>query len=411
MNLSLFIARRYFFSQQKKSFINVISIISMIGVAVGSAALVIALSVFNGLEELIRSLYGTFDPELRITAQTGKSFEVDSLFLQRVAAVPGVGVVTEVIEDNALLRYQDAQMVAKVKGVSDNFITQQRMANVMVGGQLRFYDEQDGREMAIVGLGVQYALGISLKNEFALLQVWYPRTSRRLGLTVESAFNRSSLAPGGVFAIEKQYDDQYIFVPLRFAQDLMNYGARRTALEIKTVPDAGIRRVQSQLRAELGEAFLVQNSDEQHASLLRAIRVERLFVFLTFAFIIFIASFNIFFSLSMLAIEKKRDVAVLYALGATRSFVRRMFMTEGALIAFIGAGVGLSVGWLVCWLQARYELISMGMETAVTDAYPVAIDPLDFLLSGALIVLITLLATYRPAARAAREAEQRQLQL
>ncbi|MGB3619150.1 MAG: FtsX-like permease family protein [Catalinimonas sp.] len=412
MNLPFYIARRYFSSGKKKSFISIISVLSMLGVAVGVAALVIALSVFNGLEDLIRRLYGTFDPQLQITAVTGKSFEIDSTQLRRLEATEGVRYVTEVIEDNALLRYRDAHIVVKLKGVSDNFTQQSRLDSAMIDGQLRLTAGE--RDYAIVGLGVQYALNITTEaRREALsdpstglypLQFWHPKPDIRAGagLSPEQAFTRLNIQPGGVFSIEQQFDDNYVFVPLRFAQELTGYEHRRTALEIQATPGADLRAVKRRVQTLMGEAFSVRDSDEQHAGLIRAIRVERLFVFLTFAFILGIASFNIFFSLSMLAIEKKHDVAVLFALGATPGFVRRLFLSEGALIAFTGAAVGLTIGLAFGLIQQAYGVVPMGMNTAILDAYPVKLQASDFVLSGVLIVLITLAASYRPAMQAAR---------
>ncbi|SDK77910.1 lipoprotein-releasing system permease protein [Catalinimonas alkaloidigena] len=399
MQLPLFVAKRYFFSRKKKSFISIISVISMLGVAVGVTALVVALSVFNGLEDMIRRLYGTFDPEIKISAAEGKSFEIDSAMLEQLRTAEGVRYVTEVIEDNALMRYRDAHMVVKVKGVSDNFTKQARLDSALVSGQLVL--SKADTNYAIVGLGVQYALNIVLDNHFYPLQLWHPKKTRQVGLSPESAFTRMNIRPGGVFSIEQHFDDNYVFVPLSFAEALTSYGNRRTSLEIQTEPGSDLEAVQKRLKALLGDAFLVQNSDEQHASLIRAIRVERLFVFLTFAFILGIASFNIFFSLSMLAIEKKHDVAVFYALGATPGFIRRLFMNEGALIAFTGAAIGLVGGLIFCLLQQHYGIISMGMQTSILDAYPIKIQWEDFVFSALLIIVITLLATYRPASQAA----------
>lgn len=398
MNLPLFIARRYFLSRKKKNFISIISNISMVGVAVGTMALVVALSVFNGLEDLIRALYGTFDPEIKITSAEGKTFPVDSTFIARIAAIEGVDIVTEVIEDNALLKYREGLMVVKVKGVSENFVKQQRMDSVMVAGRLLL--RENDTEYAIIGRGVQYAMSISLDNQFFALQLWYPKNRKPSSLSPEAAFTRKGIMPGGVFMIEKQYDEQYVFVPLNFAQELMSYEEERTALEIKTTAGANVRQVKSNIKEVLGDEFLVLDSDEQHASLLKAIRIERLFIFVTFAFIIFIASFNIFFSLSMLAIEKKRDIAILFAMGATRSIILRIFILEGAIIAFTGASLGLLLGLLICWIQQKFGLISMGMDSSVIDAYPVKMEIMDFVLTGLLIMLITLIATYRPASRA-----------
>jgi lipoprotein-releasing system permease protein len=395
LNVSFFIARRYFGSKKKKNFINIISNISMVGVAIGTMALVIVLSVFNGLEDLIRSLYSSFDPEIKITASTGKSFEVDDHFLEKINNVKGVDIVTEVIEDNAYARYRDAEMVVKIKGVGNNFIDQQRIDQTIVHGELKL--KKEGINYAIIGRGVQYMLGISPSNDFYTLQLFYPKNIRPGSLSATNIYNQRNILPGAIFAIEKQYDESYVFVPLDFAQELMEYGNKRTSLEIKASPGANIRTLQNSLKELLGEDFKVLNSDEQHSGLLRAIKIEKLFVFITFSFILAVASFNIFFSLTMLAIDKKKDIAILYAMGATDKMIRGVFLKEGALIAFIGAASGLGLGLLICWLQQTYGLVSMGMQTSVLDAYPVKMKFTDFIYTGLSIILITFLASFRPA--------------
>ena len=405
MNFPLLVARRYFRSKNKKNFIQIISNISMIGVAVGSMALVVVLSVFNGLEDLIRASYDTFDPEIKVVPQEGKTFPFSDSLARRLQELPGVDIVTEVIEDNALVRYQDAQMVVKIKGVSDNFVEQNRLDRAMVYGDVMLRDEQ--RSYAILGQGVQYQLSIPPTNDFYALQVYSPRRSTRseMGFNpnpMTSYFKRKNIMPGGIFAIEQQFDANYVLVPLSFAQDLFEYDSARTALEIKTREGSSIDDVQQRIQQLLGAGFDVLNSDEQHASLLRAIKFEKLFAYLTFSFIMAVASFNIFFSLSMLAIDKRKDVAMLYAMGATRRTVRQIFWWEGVVIAFLGTLIGITTGFLICWLQQTFGLVSMGMQTAIIDAYPVKMQWTDFLYTALSITVITLVATYRPAIIAAR---------
>ncbi|MDB5262491.1 MAG: hypothetical protein JWQ14_1772 [Adhaeribacter sp.] len=401
MNVPLLIAKRYFRSKKKRNIISIISNISMIGVAVGSAALIIVLSVFNGLEDLIRSIYGSFDPDLRVTAVKGKSFETNAAFLNRIRNTPGVELLTEVIEDNALLRYENRQKVIKLKGVTNNFFGQNKIDSSVIEGDYRL--RRNGYNYALLGRGVQYELSIRVQNAIIPMYLLYPKNKKKIGLSLnpEDAFNEKSIMVGGVFVIEKQYDDNYVFVPITFAQELMNYGARRTSLEIKVKPGESVYRVQQGLKATLGPTFNILNSDEQHVSLLRAVKVEKLFVFITFAFILLIASINIFFSLSMLVIDKKKDIAILTAMGASPKIIRNIFLAEGGLVAVIGAVTGLAIGLLVCWVQQTYGVISMGMATALVDAYPVKMHLADFLLTGLTIIVITLLVSIRPAIKAA----------
>ncbi|ALI99038.1 FtsX-like permease family protein [Rufibacter tibetensis] len=399
MNVALFIARRYFFSKKKRNIINIISIIAMIGVGVGTMALIVVLSVFNGLEDLIRSLYGKFDPEIKITTVEGKSFETNAQQLERIRKTPGVALLTEVIEDNALLRYNDRQMVVKVKGVSDNFFQQNQIDSAIVDGDYRL--KRDGKQFALIGRGVQYQLSIRPENPFSPLQFLYPKAGKKTIINPENAFRQLGIQAGGIFAIERQYDDQYVFVPLTFAEELLSYGNKRTSLEVKTINVEDIDRVKNELQKVLGKEFNVQNSEEQHVSLLRAVKVEKLFVFVTFTFVLLIASINIFFSLSMLVLDKQKDIAILASLGADPATIRRIFLMEGAIVAFSGAVVGLVVGGTICWLQQTYGWVSMGMSTSVVEAYPVLMRPTDFLFTAVAIILITLIVSIRPARRAA----------
>ena len=399
MNVPFLIAQRYFLSKKKRNIISIISNISMIGVAVGSAALIIVLSVFNGLEDLIRSIYGSFDPDLRITAVKGKAFETNEAFLKRIRQTPGVAFLTEVVEDNALLRYEGRQKVVKLKGVSGNFFAQNNIDSTVIEGDYRL--RRNGYNYALIGRGVQYDLSIRASNAVMPMELLYPKNKKGISLNPEDAFNQRSILAGGVFVIEKQYDDNYVFVPLAFALQLTEYGNKRTSLEVKVKPGHAVSQVQQGLKDLLGKDFQVLNSDEQHVSLLRAVKVEKMFVFITFTFILLIASINIFFSLSMLVIDKKKDIAILSAMGATPLLIRNIFLAEGAIVAFIGAGTGLTLGLLVCWVQQTFGLISMGMATALVDAYPVKMQLTDFLFTGIAIILITLLVSIRPALSAA----------
>ena len=403
MNVPLLIAQRYFRSKNKRNIITIISNISMIGVAIGTMALIIVLSVFNGLEDLVRTLYGKSDPNLVISATKGKAFDVDRTFLMKLENTPGVALLTEVIEDNALLQYHDRQMVVKMRGLSDNYFGQSQIdANIREGDhRLR----RDSLELALVGAGVQHELSITLNNRLAPMRLLYPRNTpgkKMLKYDPENAFNEQNLVAGGVFLIEQHVDDSYIFVPLTFAQRLLGYGTRRTALYVKVGQSFEVEAVKKQLRRQLGPKFKVQDSDEQHVSLFKAIKVEKLFVFITFTLILLIASLNIFFSLSMLVIDKKKDIAVLLAMGASQKMVRNTFLLVGAIVALVGAATGLVLGVSLCLAQQRFGLVSMGMATSVVDSYPVKMKGSDLIFTCLSIILITLAVSIRPALNASR---------
>lgn len=374
----------------------------MLGVCVGTMALVVVLSVFNGLEDFQRKLFKNIDSDLKISPAKGKNFECPRMLIQQIAQVEGVKNTTEVIQENALLRYNKAQMVVTLKGVDENFLKQERLKSSLIDGELKL--GASGVNYAIVGSGVAYLLGIDLDAYFIPIEALYPHNnnSKTIDFYATDAFNQANLLPGGVFTIEQEYDNSFVFVPLAFAQELFEYDNKRSALEIQVKDKNDLYAVQNRLKALLGDKFLVQNQDEQHASLLKAIKIEKLFVFLTLSFIIGIASFNIFFSLSMLAIEKKQDVKTLYAMGATPAMIRRIFLSEGALVAFIGASIGLLLGFGLCLAQQTYGFVSMGIVGSLVDAYPIKMVVSDFVYTAIVVIIITLLASYFPAKKASK---------
>ena len=372
----------------------------MLGVAFGTAALVIVLSVFNGLEDLIKSLYSSFDPEIKIESSEGKWFESSDELLEMVSQVPGVAVVSEVIEDNALIKYKDFEMVARIKGVSENFREQQRLDKVIVHGEPHLKKEQIN--YAILGMGVSHKLSISTKNEFSALQVYSVKNVRASSTNLNNLYTQKSILPGGIFAIEKQYDEQYVFVPLDFAAELFGYENKRTSFEIKTSPDHEMLEVQAALIDKMGDKFLITNKDQQHPSLFKAIKIEKLFSLFTFFFILALASLSIFFTLNMLVIEKQKDISILLALGANSRLIKSIYWFEGAIISLTGAIIGLLLGFLICSIQIKFGIISMGMQTSVVSAYPVKMQFLDFLYTAICVIIITFLASYRPASVAAK---------
>lgn len=372
----------------------------MIGIAFSTAALIIVLSVFNGLEGLLRSLYSSFDPEIKIELKKGKSFEVTPEFIAKIQAIQGVRIVTEVIEDYAYVRYRDADMVVTMKGVSDNFIDQHRLDDHLADGRLVL--KENSIDYAIIGRGVQYALSVGVSENLFPLQVFYIKNMKSSSLDPSQLYARKSIEPGGVFSIEKNYDENYIFVPLQFAQDLLNYGNKRTSLEIQTDKESDLKRVQQKISDALGENFNVLTNEEQHKDLYRLLKIEKLFTFVALTLLVLVASINIFFSLMMLALDKKKDISILFALGSHDHLIRKIFLSEGALIAFIGAIAGLVLGGVICWLQDTFGLVGMGMENAIVSNYPVKMRLADFVLTSGVIIFITILVSFYPARLAAR---------
>lgn len=370
----------------------------MLGIGIGTMALVIVLSVFNGLENLNRKIFKSFDADIKISPKSGKSFLLDKSKIAQLKAIKDVWNITEVIQDNALVKYQNSQMVVTLKGVDETFQTYSPLKKSVVEGD--FLLTKDSVDYAFIGGNVYAALNISLQNIVEPIEIWYPRNRKSISLNPEDDINREILNISGVYSLE-QFHDDFVYVPLQVAKQLTEYGDKRSAIEIQTKPNADIAQIQASIKSILGVNFLVQNQDEQNASLFRAIKIEKLFIFIALMFIIGIASFNIFFSLTLLVIDKQQDLKTLFAMGADEGLVKRIFYSEGALISFIGAIVGLVIGGLICYLQERYGIIKIGIESSFIDAYPIKMQLGDFVLTAISIIFITLLASYLPAKRAA----------
>ena len=400
MNVSFFIAKRYFLSKKKKTFINVISIISMVVVGISTMALILVLSVFNGLEGLLRNLYGSFDAEVTILPASGKSFEYTEEIKSSILAIEGVSTVVEVIEDNALITYRGSQRFIRLKGVGDDFSKQDRFKNALNYGPMKLKEDQVG--YAIIGRGISNDLSIKLNDDFYPIQVYYPKDVAPGQINPERMFTLKHILPGSVFAVEKYIDENYIFVPLEFSQELLNYGNKRTALELGLSSGVDLDRLKKNLTASLGSSFKVKLGDEIHSDLYKILKLEKMFVFLALAAIIGIASINIYFSLSMLVIDKKKDLALLKAIGSPDSLLQRIFLAEGSIIAFTGAFSGLILGLIIAGAQQEFGLIGMGVQGAIVDAYPVIIDWRDILVTSLFIILITIISAIQPARKAAK---------
>lgn len=292
MNLPFFIAKRYLFSKRKKNFINIISWLSVVVVAFITAALVVVLSVFNGLGELLRTLNNSFDPEIKIEAVEGKTFAMSDSLLKKISAVEGVEIVTEVLEDYAYLRYRDANQIITLKGVSDNFIDQKRINSSIVAGKLALHE--NNIDYALIGRGIEYNLSIVVNDPLFPLQLYYIKSTKLTGLDPSKLYNKRNIIPGAVFSIVQNFDDNYVLVPLTFAQDLMDSGNKRTSLEVKTAIGANQNQVQEKLKQTLGKNFSVLNHEEQHQDLYRLLNMEKLFTFLAFTLLLGIGAINIF---------------------------------------------------------------------------------------------------------------------
>lgn len=394
MKLSLYIAKRYLFAKKSRNAINFISGVSVAGVMVGTMALIIILSVFNGLEKMVMSIFNTFDPDLKITAAEGKTFIPEIPKLTLLSDVQGVASYSLTLEENALLKYGDRQFIATIKGVDEEYGKVTGIDSSMWEGDF-FLKSDKGRPYAIPGLGIAEHLGIRV-NFITPLNLYVPRISGGSTINPEEAFNRRYIMISGIFQIEQSYDSKYIYVPIDFARELIGNQDGVSSIEIKFSGEADAGRVQKNVTEIFGESYLVQNRFEQQEIFYRVMRSERLAIFLILTLILLIASFNIIGSLTMLIIEKERDIEILKSLGADRDLIRRIFIFEGWLISIIGAVIGLALGFFICWLQQTYGLVKLQSDSLLLTSYPVVMKLKDFIIVPFTVLMIGYWAAWYP---------------
>ena len=399
MNYRLFIARRYLFSRKSHHAINIISGISVAGVAIATMAMVCTLSVFNGFRDLVAGLFTAFDPQLRVTLTEGSSVSQDDEALQRLRQHPDVKVYTPVMEGQALVVQDRRQQVVTVMGVADNFTEQASINNILYGDG-SFCLHADVLEYGVLGLRLAARLGLPA-NFPDPLQVYAPKRGERVNMANPlSSFNHDELqSPGVVFNVQQsRYDDNYIITSLGFAQRLFDQRGRITSVELRLRDGVSLSSAKRELRQLLGARFQVQDRFEQQADVFRIMRIEKLISFVFLTFILLIACFNIIGSLSMLMIDKRQDVRTLRSLGATDGQVCDIFMLEGRMISLAGAAVGLLLGLALCWLQQEFGLISMGSSAGsfIVEAYPVSVHVGDLVIVFLTVLVVGWAAVWWP---------------
>ena len=399
MNYRLFIARRYLFSRKSHHAINIISGISVAGVAIATMAMVCTLSVFNGFRDLVAGLFTAFDPQLRVTLTEGTSVSQDDEALQRLRRHPDVKVYTPVMEGQALVVQDRRQQVVTVMGVADNFTEQASINNILYGDG-SFCLHADVLEYGVLGLRLAARLGLPA-NFADPLQVYAPKRGERVNMANPlSSFNHDELqSPGVVFNVQQsRYDDNYIITSLGFAQRLFDQRGRITSVELRLRDGVSLSSAKRELRQLLGARFQVQDRFEQQADVFRIMRIEKLISFVFLTFILLIACFNIIGSLSMLMIDKRQDVRTLRSLGATDGQVCDIFMLEGRMISLAGAAVGLLLGLALCWLQQEFGLISMGSSAGsfIVEAYPVSVHVGDLVIVFLTVLVVGWAAVWWP---------------
>lgn len=395
MNFPFYIAKRYLAARKSRTAINIISLVSVLGVATGTMALVVVLSVFNGFDGVIKSLISSFDPEIKITVKEGKVFDPEEAGISRLRELPGVFLVSEVLEENALIKYEERQYIATLKGVDTNYVHVNGIDTMIIDGE--FTLEKAGAALAVVGQGVAWSLRIGLTFTSPLVIHMPKRTGQVNPANPMTSFNRLLIWPSGVFGIEQDYDSKYIILPLSVVRNLTEYPSKVSALEVKIMPGVEEKQIRKEISAITGDGFNVLNRYQQNELFYRIMRSEKWAIFFILSLILLVASFNIIASLTMLIIDKKNDIETLRKLGANNRLIQKIFLMEGWLISIIGSGAGLIAGIIICYVQEKFELIKLGGSGSfVIDAYPVKIHYPDILLIWFTVFFIGFLAAYYP---------------
>ena len=398
MNFPFFIAKRYLFSKKSHNAINVISAISVCGVALATLAMVCTLSVFNGFQDMVATFFTAFDPQIKITSVKGKVFDGSEPVFAEIMTMPEVAVYSESVEDNAMVQYKGRQAMAVIKGVEDNFDKLTPIDSILFGrGELILHDEVV--DYAIPGLQLLSTLGSGIRF-LDPLEIYAPKRGSRINMSnpMSSFVSDQLFSSGLTFTVnQEKYDASYIITSIGFARRLFQYTNEVSAVNLRLTPDADENTVIKKLKEKLGDDFRVQNRYEQQADTFRIMEIEKLISYIFLTFILMIACFNVIGSLSMLIIDKKNDVQTLRNLGASDSQIVRIFLFEGRMISFIGAVSGVIIGLALCLIQQEYGIISLGTAGSfIVDAYPVSVHAWDIVLVFATVLIVGFISVWYP---------------
>ncbi len=379
MNTAIYIARRYLFAKKSTNAINIISAISLLGVLVGSAALIIILSVFNGFEEVVLKMFNTITPQILIVPAQGKTFDPNTTYFAALKKDKGVFSFTEVLSENALIRYNNKQAPALVKGVSDDFIKNKSLDTIMVDGS--FVLKSGGYPNAVIGSALQAYLGVNVSDAFMPLQIFSPKKGiHASSVNPMDDFTVLTISTSGVFEVQQDFDNIMI-VPLKFARELLGEDKKISAIEINVNDHVNAEKLRARIADKLGPTFIVKNREQQNQGLYNVLGSEKWMVYIILTFILIIAIFNIIGSLTMLVIDKLKDISILNSLGAGKKLIKRIFLIEGMMITLTGCILGLLIGFIFCLLQQQFGWFKMGESNLlIPNAYPIALKWKDFIL-------------------------------
>lgn len=392
MKLALFIARRYLFSQKRRSVINVISWISLIGIAISSMALIVVLSVYNGIGTLTQSLFNIFDPELKIEATEGKTFHLDDIAYNDIISLPTVSYASPIVEENMWITYKERNKIATVRGVADNYAAMTGIDTMLHLGRFELTNSQSNQYI-VMGLGVYYELGINSYDAHTPVGIHIPKRNAAIGgLSFERAFNSEYALTTGAFNIQDDFDRKYILANIDFVRQLMNYTSDEVSwIAINVLHPDDLSSTKAEIQRLLGKGYTVKDRFDQQPLYYKIFKSERMAIFLVAALIVLISTLNLISSLSLLIIDKRKDINTLKCMGANKHLIRTTFFTEGLLIALVGALSGMAAGFVVCLLQQEFGIIKMG-ENFVVSSFPVAMRAVDFVAVFVLVSLLSLVA-------------------
>ncbi|MHB1921192.1 MAG: FtsX-like permease family protein [Chitinophagaceae bacterium] len=392
-------ALRYFFAKKSTHAINIISWVSIGAIATGTAALIIVLSVFNGFEDLVKSLYSSFYPQIKVTPYYGKTFLVPAQQLKDLQGISAIESITEVAQEKAILRYNKQQTIAVLKGVDKHYPITSGLPGKIIRGHYGTGDSTQPE--AVVGEGIESALGIDVRRSFIPISAYIPNRRAHTLLDPEDALHMGSIDPVGTFAIQQDFDNKYVITNIDFMRSMLDMAPDEvSALEISLKNPEKMTQVQARIRQLLGKNVLVRTRYEQNSGLYNIMETEKWAVYAILSFILIIAAFNMIGSLSMLVMEKQRDISILKAMGTQEWTIRKIFLLEGMMIAGSGTLMGTLLAITVCELQKKYGWVKLQGGSFVVDSYPVSMHPQDFLLVVVTILVIALLASWFPALKA-----------
>lgn len=400
--MNFLFAWRYFKAKKSTNAINVISWISIVAIAIGTAALILVLSVFNGFEGLVKSLYSSFYPDIRIGPQSGKTLVLTPAQLASLKAVPGVVQLSRIAEEKALLQNGDYQSLIYLKGVDEVYAQVAGVPDHIVKGD--FNVGTGNAPLLVLGAGIESAVGVQADRNLAPLVVYLPRKAEVNVANPMESIAADTINTAGSFIIQQDFDNKYAITNLAFMQRMLSLQPHQySAVEIKLAAGAGEDEVQQQMAAMLGNGYKVETRYQQNRSLYAVMRIEKWVIYAILSLILVVAAFNMIGALTMLVLEKKADIRLLHAIGAGRALIQRIFLSEGLLLAFIGGGAGMLIAFVMAVLQQRFHLIPLQGGSFLIDYFPITLHAADFVLVGFTILVIAVLAAWVPARKAAAQ--------